>query len=122
MITGDVVNVRAQAGTGYDIVAKVVEYSVLDVVDEVQGQDGYIWYLVNVDGKVGYVRGDLIEITEPILPLVKQEEIGQRTLMEASVAIAQQLSQASVELGMSPRILNIEKILTAEELEGNRND
>ncbi|WP_459501237.1 enterotoxin EntFM [Bacillus sp. C1] len=54
-VTADVLNVRTGAGTGNDIVSKVTEGQVLQVVGEENG-----WFKVNVNGTTGYVSSDFV--------------------------------------------------------------
>ena len=58
----DNVNVRATASTGSDVVVKLEAAGTkVTILAEETGADGNIWYKVEVDGKTGYIRSDLVE-------------------------------------------------------------
>ncbi|HDR7793830.1 TPA: SH3 domain-containing protein [Bacillus luti] len=54
-VTADVLNVRSGAGTGHDVISKVKEGQVLQVIGQENG-----WFKVNVNGQTGYVSGDFV--------------------------------------------------------------
>ncbi|EJS67811.1 peptidoglycan endopeptidase [Bacillus cereus] len=54
-VTADVLNVRSGAGTGHDVISKVKEGQVLQVIGQENG-----WLKVNVNGQTGYVSGDFV--------------------------------------------------------------
>ena len=58
------VNVRSDAGTSYDIVTAIVNNAKVDVTGQKKGSDGYTWYQINYKGKTGYVRSDLITVSD----------------------------------------------------------
>lgn len=58
-VTADVLNVRTGPSTGNDIISKVQEGQVLQVIGEENG-----WFKVNVNGKTGYVSGDFVTTGE----------------------------------------------------------
>ncbi len=56
------VNVRAGAGTTYDIVISIPKGTEVDVTADKKGDDGYTWYKIKYEGQTGYVRSDLISV------------------------------------------------------------
>ncbi|PEB50556.1 peptidase P60 [Bacillus pseudomycoides] len=54
-VTADVLNVRSGAGTEHNIISKVKEGQVLQVIGQENG-----WFKVNVNGQTGYVSGDFV--------------------------------------------------------------
>ncbi|CAM3837774.1 enterotoxin EntFM [Bacillus paramycoides] len=54
-VTADVLNVRSGAGTGHNVISKVKEGQVLQVIGQENG-----WFKVNVNGQTGYVSGDFV--------------------------------------------------------------
>ena len=58
-VNADALNVRSGAGTGYSRVGTVTQGQTLNILETVQGSDGYTWYKVS-GAASGYVRGDFI--------------------------------------------------------------
>lgn len=58
------VNVRKDAGTTYDIVMALAKGTVVTVLSDKKGSDGYKWYKIKYDGKTGYVRSDLMKLNK----------------------------------------------------------
>lgn len=57
--------VRATASTSSESLVSLPQGTVLDIQEEVTGNDGKIWYKVTTDGgKTGYIRSDLMTKTE----------------------------------------------------------
>jgi uncharacterized protein YraI len=58
--SNDIVNIRSGPGKNFRIVRQV--YSGVNVYpyDGAQGRDGFTWRKVNVNGSVGWVRGDYL--------------------------------------------------------------
>ncbi|PFJ08373.1 peptidase P60 [Bacillus cereus] len=54
-VTADVLNVRTGAGTEHNVISKVKEGQVLQVIGQENG-----WFKVNVNGQTGYVSGDFV--------------------------------------------------------------
>ncbi|EJQ52586.1 hypothetical protein IEQ_01629 [Bacillus cereus BAG6X1-2] len=54
-VTADVLNVRSGAGTGHNVISKVKEGQVLQVIGQENG-----WFKVSVNGQTGYVSGDFV--------------------------------------------------------------
>ena len=63
-VTASSANIRAGADIGSTAVASVRQNAELEVVEQVTGSDGKIWYKVIVDANTtGYVRSDLISVS-----------------------------------------------------------
>ena len=58
-VNADALNVRSGAGTSYSRVGTVTQGQTLNILETVQGSDGYTWYKVS-GAASGYVRGDFI--------------------------------------------------------------
>lgn len=69
-VTADVLNVRTGASTGHDIIAKVQEGQVLQVIGQENG-----WFKVNVNGQTGYVSGDFVTTGEKKELLFNKEQV-----------------------------------------------
>lgn len=54
-VTADVLNVRLGAGTGHNVISKVKQGQVLQVIGQENG-----WFKVSVNGQTGYVSGDFV--------------------------------------------------------------
>ena len=57
------VNVRSGAGTSYGIVTAIVNGAKVDVTGQKKDSDGFTWYQISYKGKNGYVRSDLIKVS-----------------------------------------------------------
>lgn len=55
--------IRQEASTTSTMVGGAEKGKVLEVVSQVQGSDGYVWYQVKSGATTGYVRSDLVEVT-----------------------------------------------------------
>ncbi len=64
----DSVNVRNGAGTSYDSVGKVTKGDTVTITGEATGTDNKTWYKVTfgANSKEGFVRSDLVEISEAV--------------------------------------------------------
>ncbi len=63
------VNVRDAASTGGAVVTKLEAAGTqLTILAEETGKDGKFWYKVEVDGKTGYIRSDLVQPAAAKLP------------------------------------------------------
>ena len=64
----DSVNVRSGAGTSYDSVGKVTKGDTVTITGEATGTDNKTWYKVTfgANSKEGFVRSDLVEISEAV--------------------------------------------------------
>ncbi len=61
----DSVNVRKGAGTAYDSVGKISKGDTVLITGEANGTDGKTWYQVSFgDGKTGFVRSDLVAVSD----------------------------------------------------------
>ena len=58
-------NIRASASTKSEIIGSVAGNTEVTICGEVQGSDGYTWYLVFLNGsKIGYMRSDAVTKTD----------------------------------------------------------
>ena len=67
-ITASSVNVRKEASASSTAVAGAKKDDVVTVNGQTTGSDGKVWYKVEVDGVVGYIRSDLMSVTEGDVP------------------------------------------------------
>ena len=58
----DSVKIRKEANTSCDVVGSATYGETFDIINEVTGSDGKIWYQISYEeDKLGYVRSDLVE-------------------------------------------------------------
>lgn len=63
-ITTSSAKIRKEANTSCDVVGSAVYGETYDIVNEVTGSDGYVWYQISYEeDKLGYVRSDLMQKT-----------------------------------------------------------
>ncbi len=67
-ITSASVNVRKEASASSDLVASVKRNDVVTVNGQVTAADGKVWYKVEVNGVDGYIRSDLMSVSEGDVP------------------------------------------------------
>ena len=67
-VTARSANIRKEASTGSDKVGGVKQGDVVDIVGTVKGTDGKDWYQVSFNGLSGYIRSDLVTLTEGSVP------------------------------------------------------
>ena len=67
-ITASSVNVRKEASASSTAVAGAKKDDVVSVNGQTTGTDGKVWYKVEVNGVVGYIRSDLMSVTEGDVP------------------------------------------------------
>lgn len=92
-VTADVLNVRTGASTGHDIIAKVQEGQVLQVIGQENG-----WFKVNVNGQTGYVSGDFVTTGEKKGTAV-QQGTGNYTVKVSSLNVRTGPSASHTVLG-----------------------
>ena len=64
-VTASNAKVRKEASTSSESVGSAAKDTVVTVVGETRGADGYVWYQVVVDANTkGYIRSDLLTLTE----------------------------------------------------------
>ncbi len=63
-VTGSSVNVRKEANATSEVVTGAVQNDVVTVNGQVTGSDGNVWYKVEINGAEGYIRSDLMSVTE----------------------------------------------------------
>ena len=61
-------NIRKEASTKSEAVTKVEKNKVVTINGQVQGSDNFIWYQITVDGTEGYIRSDLVTVTDEATP------------------------------------------------------
>ncbi len=84
-VLADSVNVRKGAGTAYDSVGKVTKGETVTITGEANGTDGKTWYQISfADGKVGFVRGDLVAISDTPVEATENAEGGENPEGEAA--------------------------------------
>lgn len=63
VVSDGTVRIRSEASTSGSVVASGAEGSSYEILETIQGTDGYTWYKVQTDaGQSGYVRGDLVKV------------------------------------------------------------
>ena len=67
-ITGNGVNVRAEASTSSEAVGTLQKNDTITINGQVTGADGKIWYQISLNGGIGYVRSDLATVTDGSTP------------------------------------------------------
>lgn len=84
-VLSDSVNVRKGAGTAYDSVGKVAKGDTILVTGEANGTDGKTWYQVSFgDGKTGFVRSDLVAVSDTPAETAENPEGGENAEGEYS--------------------------------------
>ena len=64
-VTVDTAKVRADASTNSDTVKQIASGTTVTVTDKKTDSSGNVWYQVSLsDGTTGYIRSDLLEVTE----------------------------------------------------------
>lgn len=66
-ITANNINIRSEPRIGSDIISGVNAGVSFAVLEEIQDEDGIIWYKIDMNGVEGYVRQDVVEVAR-ILP------------------------------------------------------
>ncbi|MCR5558658.1 MAG: SH3 domain-containing protein [Butyrivibrio sp.] len=79
----DSVNVRKGAGTAYDSVGKVSKGGSVVITGEANGTDGKTWYQITFgDGQTGFVRSDLVAVSDTPVETTENVEGGENTEAE----------------------------------------
>jgi len=95
-VTATSAKVRKEASTSSDTVGSAAKDKVVTVVGETQGADGYVWYQVVVDGNIsGYIRSDLVALTETEISVEKLNPVGGTVKGSTSVRVRQNASTNS---------------------------
>ena len=69
IISSSGANARSSASTSSSVVASYKVNEVISIRSQIQASDGYTWYEIHVDDqKLGYIRSDLVEITDGSTP------------------------------------------------------
>lgn len=58
----DYVNMRSGAGTSYQRLTSIPPQTEIPIISQENGDDGFVWYVTEYGGYVGYVRSDLIDL------------------------------------------------------------
>lgn len=66
-------NIRKEASTSSAAVGGAENGKILTVISQVQGGDGNIWYQVKSGDIIGYIRSDLVEVSEGSVPSEGEE-------------------------------------------------
>lgn len=89
-------NVRSSASASATQVSSFAQNDTISIRSQVQGSDGYTWYEVWIDAeRRGYVRSDLVEITDGTTPPTSTET-GTQTPETTQPAANNNLPQAEV--------------------------
>jgi len=68
-VTATEVRIRKEPDTSSETVASTTQNAKVGVTGQITGSDGYTWYQVSLDaGEVGYIRSDLMQITDGSTP------------------------------------------------------
>ena len=68
-VTATTANVRSQASTSSDAVASLSKGDTVEIKSQTTGTDGKVWYEIVVNATTtGYIRSDLVEITDGTTP------------------------------------------------------
>ena len=95
-VTASSAKVRKEASTSSDTVGSAAKDTVVTVVGETQGADGYVWYQVVVDGNIsGYIRSDLVALAETEISVEKLNPVGGTVKGSTSVRVRQNASTNS---------------------------
>jgi hypothetical protein len=54
------VNLRSGAGQNFRLIRQIPNAAAVEILDRVEGRDGYIWHRVRYQSSVGWVRGDFL--------------------------------------------------------------
>ncbi len=68
-VIADSAKIRSEAGTGSTVIGSAKKGDELSIKSQVAADDGHVWYYVFVNAeKLGYIRSDLVEITDGSTP------------------------------------------------------
>ena len=68
-VTSTTANVRSSASTSSEAIASLSKGDTIEIKSQTNGTDGYVWYEITVDAtRTGYIRSDLVEITDGTTP------------------------------------------------------
>jgi len=109
-IDGNAVNVRAGAGTVYDVVAQAFKGDAVNIKAIVRLSDGTAWYEVSMNGMTGYVRSDLVELnvqTIPNVPVIAQEgNVSSNEELPADMAaLREEFAKTCLNYGIQPETI-----------------
>ena len=96
VISANGANVRSSASATATQVSSFAQNDTISIRSQVQGSDGYTWYEVWIDAeRLGYVRSDLVEITDGTTPPTSTET-GTQTPATTQPTANNNLPQAEV--------------------------
>lgn len=88
-VTANTANIRKSADSTSEVVGGVKKDDVLSVQAQTKGADGAVWYQVFVDAeKMGFIRANLVSITDGSTPPALKEGAGVTTVNAAAPAAA----------------------------------
>lgn len=67
-VTAAGARIRKEASTSSEVLASLEQNDVISIKGQIKGGDGYTWYQVDDAGMTGYIRSDLISITDGSTP------------------------------------------------------
>lgn len=67
-VTASSAKIRQEPSTSSEVLASALQNAVVDVKGQTTGSDGYTWYQVSDGSVTGYIRSDLMEITDGSTP------------------------------------------------------
>lgn len=68
-VTASSVNIRKEPSTSSEVVGSTEKDKVIDIINQVTGSDGKIWYQTFVNSEtLGYIRSDMVEIIDGTTP------------------------------------------------------
>ena len=110
-VTANSVKIRKGATTDSEMVGGADNGALLTVISQQQGGDGYTWYQVQYNNISGFVRGDLVQLTEGSAPpeggseggAVPPQDLTQVNPVEATVT--EQSGRIRSEASVSGQIL-----------------
>ncbi len=79
-VTATSAKIRKEPSTSSDTLASVAQNAVLSVKGQTTGSDGYVWYQVDDSGTTGYIRSDLMTITDGSTPATIVSSTGSQTV------------------------------------------
>lgn len=79
------VNIRKEASSGSAVVGSAEKDSVVDIRGKATASDGTVWYQVFVNANtIGYIRSDLVEITDGTTPPAVEATTGTQTTTQTA--------------------------------------
>lgn len=93
-------NIRASASTKSEIIGSVAGNTEVTICGEVQGSDGYTWYMVFLNGsKTGYMRSDAVTKTDKAAGGTTDGDAGDSSITPTDPSQGSDCTLASVRVG-----------------------